>query len=99
MSSMGPGPLDQAPATSGLSERRYDFPSGISLEIVEPNQTVKYQYIVGDISTPSTQINLLFAALKPCCKAGCFEYNKPRFEDHSFLALRGRADFFIAKMM
>ena len=41
------------------------------------------------ISNPLTWINLSFAALKPCCKADRFEYNKPEFEFNLFLALRG----------
>jgi hypothetical protein len=41
-----------------------------------------FTHILLDISAPQTQINILFAALKPCCQAGRLEYNKPKFEDN-----------------
>ena len=36
-----------------------------------------------------TSTNLLIAALKPSCKAGSFEYNKPYIWEFLFFALRG----------
>ena len=51
-------------------------------------------HVLLDISAPRTRIKVLFAALKPCCKASRFEYNKPKFEDNLFLALRGARVFF-----
>ena len=49
-------------------------------ELAYPNQTVKSQHVLCDISAPWTRINLSFASLKPCGLTGHFEYNKPEFD-------------------
>ena len=45
----------------------------VYLKIAEPNQTIKSEHVLYDISDQRTQINVLFAALKLCCQA------KPKF--------------------
>ena len=46
--------------------------------LAAPNQTVRFVHVFEDISATQTRINLLFAALEPCCLAGSFAYNKPQ---------------------
>jgi hypothetical protein len=46
--------------------------------------------------TLQNRINLLFAALEPCCLAGRFAYNKPRFGDNLFWP-KGPSRFFAHK--
>ena len=50
--------------------------------LTKPNQTVKAQQILENISAPWTWINFSFAALELFCKACSF--NEPLFEDKSF---------------
>ena len=53
--------------------------------LAAPNQTVRFVHVFEDILAPRTRINLLFAALEPCCLAGSFAYNKPKFKDKKML--------------
>ena len=48
--------------------------SSLLLNVILTNSEVWYG--LKDISASGTRINLLIAALKPCCKAASFEYNK-----------------------
>ena len=68
------------------------------LELAYPNQTVKFQHILDDISVPWTPINLPFALLGSCDLADHFECNNPTFCDNFFLALRGPLIFFIGNV-
>ena len=49
-------------------------------ELVLPN--CRISACLCDISAPWTRINL--PSLKLSCLAGCFEYNKPQFENNFF---------------
>jgi hypothetical protein len=63
-------------------------------QIALPSQTANIWHFSEDISDPQTRINLPIASLKPCCKAGSFEYNKPYILEHFFIALRGAESIF-----
>ena len=52
-----------------------------------------FTHILLDISAPRTRIKVLFAALTLCCKANCFEYNKPKFEDNFLFGPKGGLGF------
>jgi hypothetical protein len=51
-----------------------------------------FTHIVLDILGQQAWIKVLFPALKPCCKASCFDYNTIKFE-YNFVGSKGGKTF------
>ena len=54
-------------------------------------------HVTENISAPRTRINLPIAALKPCCQAGSFEYNKAYILEFSFFWPQGGLGEFLGE--